>query len=141
MDGDVLAIVSGQSVPELTMTPANLSGYVQRAVVAQDFPVLVADGSGSTQGVIISGLTASALERILFFEGDEYVLADIAVETEDGRSCTCQYFRDTAVYDVADQVWNFQRWRETEKSDFVVRTEKFMRLFGVMSATAADEFW
>ena len=141
MDCDVLTCVSGQPLSELSIVAGTASGYVQRAVMDQSFPVLVSSTSALTTGVLISGLTDIAMDRILFFEGDEYELADITVETSNGEAVPCRYFQDTAVYEVSDHSWDFLHWQATEKAEFLVRTKRFMRLFGTMSATDADVFW
>lgn len=141
MDADILATVSGQPLSALHCEAAGVSGYAQREVVGQDFPVLVEDARATTTGVIISGLNELALDRILFFEGDEYRLQDIDVQSESGQTVACQYFTDTAVYDVRDTPWDFDAWQMREKADFLIRTRNFMTLYGRMSATDADAFW
>ncbi|MEL7542341.1 MAG: gamma-glutamylcyclotransferase family protein [Pseudomonadota bacterium] len=141
MDHDVLEIVSGQPCAQLTCASARAPGVVQRNVIGQDFPVLVRDAEGHTDGMIVYGLTDLGRDRILFYEGEEYQVCNIAVQRGDGSRIACHYFADNAVYDIADTPWDFPAWQREKKFDFLLRAQKFMTLHGTMSAAAADAYW
>ena len=140
MDTDVLAHVLGDDHPIVEVQPARVLGRVQRCVVGQNYPVLITQEQGTVQGVLISGLNSSGFERIVFFEGDEYVLDSLDVEVDD-RSIRACYFRDTGVDEVTDQEWQFDRWLKNEKAAFVERTRNYMTWFGKLSRTEADRYW
>ncbi len=141
MDADLLTLVSGQSSAELSLESAQLAGFAQRQVEGDDFPVLVADTNAQTDGTVISGLTSLALQRILFFEGEEYALSPITVTLSQGREQSCVYFKDTAIYQVKDTVWDFQQWVLHEKADFLRRTDRYMTYFGKLTTAEADKYW
>ncbi|MEO0618861.1 MAG: gamma-glutamylcyclotransferase family protein [Pseudomonadota bacterium] len=141
MDLDVLEIVSGQSRAQLTCAPASAEGVVQRNVIGQDFPVLVDAPGAHMTGRIVYGLTETARDRILFYEGEEYRVCDITVRTADGGKVACHYFADNAVYEISDVPWDFDAWQRTQKTEFLSRARRFMALYGTMSAAAADAYW
>jgi len=141
MDATVLEIVSGQPADELTMHSATATGYAQREVAEESYPVLIQRADSSAYGLAIYGLTDLAMQRILFFEGEEYQLADINIELENGELCSAQYFDDTGSYSVRNTSWNIEHWRELHRTEFIKQIQPYMELFGKMTAAEADEYW
>ena len=147
MDPDVLSLVSGMLIDTLHMQASTASGFRQCEVSEESYPVLVADHNTQCHGLLINGLTCEALERILFFEGDEYTLESIQVQREtapDTRSpylVNAWYFRDTGAYTINPGSWDFGNWQSHHKVSFMQGTKKYMQLFGQMSATEADAYW
>lgn len=141
MDQDVLELVTGQAPSGLEITPAVAIDVVKRVVVNETYPVLVAQTEGRAVGVVVSGLTAGSLERILFFEGEEYGLHGITVETGDARRVASRYFADNEIDEHTDQAWDLDRWRREEKAEFLTQTRRYMQHFGAMSTIEADAFW
>jgi len=141
MDATVLSLVAGQPASALRIEPASLPGYTQKLVVAEAFPVVEPDRNGSVPGVAISGLSDTALQRIVFYEGEEYRLKEVEIEWPDRSIANAVFFEDTGVYETADKPWDFYSWQRDEKADFLLRAEKYMQLYGTMSAAEADQYW
>ncbi len=143
MDRDVLSLVSGMDASSLVLQPGTLHGYQQSEVVEECYPVLVANESSSCNGLLIQNLTPLALERILFFEGEEYFLAPVTVVPQAGQATSVKayYFRDAGVYTVRAEPWNFEAWQTEHKASFMVASEQYMALFGTMTAAEADAHW
>ena len=141
MDEDVLMCVTNLDLQSLIIEPAAIVGYAQRNVIGEDFPVLVPDSSQTTQGVLINGLNQKALDRVLFYEGDEYYLAEAAAVLSDKTQLPASVFHSTGIYETAAEVWDFSLWQQREKTEFLPRVKRYMQLFGKMTATDADQYW
>jgi len=141
MDQDVLRIVSNMEDHQLSHTEGHATGYRQQEVIGESYPVLMPDATKQTRGLLINGLNEIAMQRIHFFEGDEYALAEIGISTTDNANISANYYRDTGVYEILETGWDFQQWQRTHKVSFLKRCENYMQLFGTMSATEADRYW
>lgn len=141
MDTDVLSVVSGIPLSELKLTSATVFGYQQRELVEESYPVLVVCESARASGKLIQGLTVDALQRILFFEGEEYRLQPIDTVTDRSYLQSAFYFRDTGAYTVRQNVWDFERWARLHKPPFLDASREYMNLYGTMTAAEADAYW
>lgn len=143
MDHDVLELVSDMPIATLSIREAEVEGFRQCEVREESYPVLVADKSAKCRGLLVGGLTTVAVERILFFEGDEYTLEPITVSVEnaDEEITGVYYFSDTGAYTVRAESWNFDHWQQHHKSPFIAASAAYMNLFGQMSAAEADARW
>ena len=74
MNRDLLCRVVGHDCAALSFAPARLPGYQTNRVKDEDYPVLVQSAQGSVTGVVVEGLDQDDIDRIRFFEDDEYVL-------------------------------------------------------------------
>lgn len=140
MDPVVLQIVSGRALSELQIFDAVAPGYVQREVVEESYPILVAQASQQAHGQLIFGLDEHAMDRIQFFEGDEYALDTLPVLTDSGTKLA-HWFRDTGAYQDTGNEWSFSTWREHAYDAFIDMAESYMQLYGTMTATEADTHW
>ena len=141
MDTDILTCVTDLDAESLSIEPASIVAYAQRNVIGENFPVLVPDSSETTRGVLIGGLTQHALDRVLFYEGDEYYLAQASAINSHGAQIDVSVFHSAGIYQTADEAWDFARWTQHEKADFLPRVKRYMQLFGTMTATEADQHW
>ena len=154
MDPDILTLVSGMSLPDLTIDNTLVRGYAQREVAEESYPVLIEVAGASCEGLLINGLTDTAMQRIHFYEGEEYQLSDIDVELMTAASQTnvdsplngaairqACYYREAGAYTTLAQSWSFSRWVAEEKTAFLPRVADYMSLFGTMTMAEADAFW
>ncbi len=140
MDSAVLELVCGMSLSDLEIAPATVRGYRQCEVVEESYPVLVGCEASCTTGLLVQRLTINALQRILFFEGEEYSLQPIdAVTGHEVKHAF--YFRDTGTYTVRDSMWDFDQWSRLHKTSFIEASRDYMALFGKMSVAEADAYW
>lgn len=140
MDADVLRIVTGTEFDALSTEPAQLAGFRCVQYPTETFPILQAETGKLVQGTLISGLSALAYQRILFFEGDEYELQLCRVQTAGGE-CEANYCADVTEPGELTREWTLASWQSLHKAAFCVQVENYMKLFGTMSATEADAYW
>jgi hypothetical protein len=141
MDIDLLQLVSQQSIDSLRLDPAILADHARRWVLDDHYPALVASPGSSTQGLIIHGLNEEALNRIVFFEGEEFTLRIIAVKLLDGRMEQAGYFAYNQRNPVSQQEWHLEEWQRSTKHDTLPRVERYMQCYGEMSLAEADAYW
>ena len=143
MDRDVLSLVAGMEVSTLELQAATVSGYQQAEVAEESYPVLVESAGSGCNGLLIYGLTRIALDRILFFEGEEYLLSPISAHPKEtgNQAVNAFYFRDAGVYSVLENAWSFETWQAEHKESFLVASREYMALFGSMTAAEADAYW
>ncbi|MFK7993139.1 MAG: gamma-glutamylcyclotransferase family protein [Granulosicoccus sp.] len=141
MDNELLEMVSGMPASSLAMQLCYALGVVQHCVQDESYPVLVDCPGERAEGLLIKGLTPLAMDRILFFEGHQYLFDKLTVYSDDGTSQSACYFRDASVYETTAHPWSFQHWLQHDKQEMLERTQRFMQLFGTMSALEADPYW
>lgn len=141
MDTELLTTVCGQHLDTLELTPACVQDHVRRWVTDDHYPVLVPQLGSATTGLVIGGLTQEALNRIVFFEGEEFELSPLAVQRADGTMLSVQYFADTNRKVISDSEWTLEQWQRSTKPDTMVRVARYMQCYGKMSAEEADAYW
>jgi len=141
MDPDVLGIVLGAGAAAWRTMPARVHDRARRWVVDDHYPVLVESPGVHVDGLLIHGLAETALDRIRFFEGEEFALAPIVVRDTDDDEIDARYFADTGRKDIADIAWSLADWQTSTKSDTLPRVHRYMACYGTMSIAEADAFW
>ena len=153
MDEEVLAIVCDRPIATFATEPARVSGRARRAVTDDHYPVLVEAPGASVEGLLIHGLDAAALERIAFFEGEEFTLEPIRVTRaaegatrSSGRASgplelDAVHFAHTDRKPVGESGWELADWQANTKPDTLPRVRRYMAHFGVLSVAEADAHW
>lgn len=80
LDPELFEVVVGRPVASVVRVPARLDGWSARRVREEDYPVLVPTAGSGTVGRVIAGLSWTEIDRVQFFEGDEYDLSPVTVE-------------------------------------------------------------
>ena len=141
MDPDVLALVRGVPLDDLRTEAARVDDRARRRVVDDHYPVLVEMPGERVEGLLIHGLDDHAIERIRFFEGEEFALAPILVRDARGAEVDAVHFADTGRKAVADVPWSLEGWQADTKPDTLPRVRRYMACFGTMSVAEADAHW
>lgn len=141
MDTELLQLVSEQDVDTLVLESAHVRDHARRWVLDDHYPVLVPEPGTLTHGLIIRGLTDAAMDRIVFFEGEEFSLRQIAVVRDSGESERVEYFADNHRKSISDTDWSLQDWQCSTKPDTMPRVNRYMQCYGKMSAADADAYW
>lgn len=136
-----MSCVTGTPVTSLRFVSASLEGYQRQGVAGENFPVISVAENSSVSGILFSGLSQLALDRILFYEGDEYQLTSVTVTAGGGAACEASVFLDSGVYVTTGHDWNMAQWQETEKAGFLIRVQNYMQYFGQLTTTEADKYW
>ncbi len=140
MDTDILTLVIGDELQATHSIVATLPGYRSVQLPNESFPILQPDTNASCHGILLSGLSELAYQRIRFFEGDEYELQLCSVSTGNGP-VTARYCADTTHPDQTLSGWSLSDWQTNHKEHFCKRVESYMKLFGTLSTTEADKYW
>lgn len=141
MDTDLLPLVCEQAMDTLVLEAAAVPDRSRRWVLDDHYPVLVVDEGCVTEGLIIRGLDTEALNRIVFFEGEEFNLAPLSVQKADGEWERVQYFADTNLKAISASEWTLPEWQRTTKQDTLNRVVRYMQCYGRMSIAEADAYW
>ncbi len=141
MDTDLLPLVCEQAVESLSLESAKVPDHSRRWVLDDAYPVLVPEKGRFTEGLIIRGLSDDALERIVFFEGEEFELKPIDVQHPSGVWERVQYFADTHRKAISETEWSLENWQHSTKADTLPRVVRYMKCFGKMSRAEADAYW
>jgi len=141
MDTELLELVSEQAVDTLQLEPARVVGHARRWVIDDHYPVLVPAQGHDTQGLIIRGLSDAALDRIVFFEGEEFSLKSLDVLLESGEPEQVEYFADNHRKSISESEWTLEEWQRTTKHDTMPRVRVYMQCYGKMTAAEADAYW
>lgn len=140
MDGDVLKLVLAGEIDAVDTRPAQLAGYRCVQLIDETFPILQTQVGGLVDGLLLTGLSDLAWQRIGFFEGEEYEMQWCTVSTDTGRF-EARYCADVTCPEQVLGSWTLADWQQRHKADFCVQTARYMTLFGQMSAAEADAHW
>lgn len=141
MDADLLPLVCEQAMDTLALETAVVPERSRRWVLDDHYPVLVAEEGRTTEGLIIRGLETEALNRIVFFEGEEFNLEPLSVQKPNGDWEQVQYFADTNLKEISTWEWTLTEWQRTTKADTLNRIVRYMQCYGKMSIAEADAYW
>ena len=141
MDTELLPLVSEQALDSLTLQQATVPDHRRRWVLDDHYPVLVPAHGETTRGLVIRGLTEEALNRIIFFEGEEFSLSPIDVQLDNGSWEAVSYFADNHRKEISDSDWSLEEWQRTTKADTMPRVARYMKCYGKMSRAEADAYW
>ena len=141
MDAELLELVCQQSMASLVLEPAKVIDHARRWVIDDHYPVLVPEKGRDTQGLIIRGLSSESLDRIVFFEGEEFTVQHIEVSLEKGQAEAVKYFADNHRKVISETDWSMDEWQRTTKPDTMPRVRRYMQCYGRMSAAEADAYW
>lgn len=141
MDTDLLPLVCKQAMDTLVLEAAVVPNRSRRWVLDDHYPVLVEEQGRSTDGLIIRGLEEEALQRIVFFEGEEFNLEPMQVLKNNGEWEEVNYFADTNLKQISSSEWSLSEWQRTTKADTLNRVVRYMQCYGKMSLAEADAYW
>ena len=141
MDRELLEAVLGRDASDLKFTPGWLKGYVAEIAANYSFPTMVEHRSGRVDGLVVEHLTAADVERIAYFEDEEYTptVADIATaDTE----VSAHIYVATARLKSSGKTWSFDHWRRHDKPLLLAITRKVMsEHYCVTPMSEIDAVW
>lgn len=142
MDGDVRSCVLGNSSSQRIVTkPATIAGYRKVCLPHETYPVLVPDANRCAEGILLDGLDRRELDRIVFFEGEEYELSPCTAALADGSFIDALFFDEGIMPRPQSKDWSFSFWVDQHKDYMLRQTAHYMSYFGLMSAVEADQYW
>ena len=140
-DEDVRALVLGREPPAIRTEPAWMPGVAAVRVPGESYPYLVSSDGAPAPGELVHGLGEEDLDRILFFEGDEYGFAESVVERAGGQRVAAMHFGGVAIPEGPIVPWSLERWQAREKPRFLSMTREYMALWGRATQAQAEALW
>jgi len=113
--------------------PATLAGVRTHWVAGADYPVLIDDPDGSSNGLLLDGLDPTHRARLDFFEGGfDYDLVPANVETAEGPRDAVRY-RPSSPPE-AGGPWSLAEWEARHAPRWLAAAEEAMDYFGRIDA-------
>lgn len=141
MDRELLEAVIGRNAGHLKFTLGWLKGFAAEIAANYSFPTLIERRAGRVDGLIVEHLTATDVERIAYFEDEEYAptIADVATaDTE----IAARFYVATTRLKSSGRPWNFEHWRRHDKPLLLAVTRKVMtEHYGVTPMFEIDAVW
>ncbi len=137
-DPDVLTLVLGRS-DRFRSEVASLCDYAARTVRERDYPMLVSAPGAHADGLLIHDLDDTDRARLIWFEGDTYVLEARRVDTATG-SVPAQLFAAPETLPSSGP-WQFESWQMHDKPGFLERARHCMAAFGSAHQTTGSVVW
>lgn len=139
-DRELLKLVLGHDCAACDFRPARLSGFATNRVKDESYPVLVPAPGLTIAGQIVGGISEADIERIRFFEDDEYSLETVPVEAEAGPE-DCLVCLPRKPGDDSGEPWHPENWSAEEREIFFLMTADYMAQYGKIPVEEALEMW
>lgn len=131
LDPDVRQIVMQQDLPPEQVEEASIHGFRRVHVPGRNWPMLLAHhGSGRVDGMLLHGLDAQALHRLVVFEGEEYHLVPMAVTDSEGYAVRAGVFVGDRRVPPGHHDWFLEIWVRRHKRIFLRRAAVLMERYG-----------
>ena len=140
-DVEVRSLVLGRTPPALRAEPAWMPGAAAAVVPGESYPYLVSVEGGRACGELVHGLDGECLDRIVFFEGDEYAFVECEVERAGGERVAAMHFGGVAIAQAPVALWSLRRWQAREKPAFLSMTREYMALWPRATRAQAEAVW
>jgi len=141
LDMEILELVLGRSVSANELMAARLEGFRRVKVPDESYPVLAAANGSEIVGAVISKLSESDWDRIIFFENVEYEHRECVVELDDSTELIAVLYSDGVMIPGADDEWTLEWWQEVHKPHLMPAVREYMALFGKATMDEADAVW
>ena len=140
-DEDVRALVLGRDRPEVQSEAAWMPHAAVALVPGESYPYLVSVEGARAPGEVLYGLDEDCLDRIHFFENDEYALVECEVEGTDGDRIAAMHFGGVAIPEAPIVPWSLAQWQATEKTRFLAMTREYMAMWRHATPDEAEALW
>lgn len=140
-DPDLFALVIGRPMAAFATQPAALSGRRSHKVKGESYPILSPHPDGRADGLLVEGFTAAELDRMQFFESDDYGLQPVTVTLADGSQVDAQIYASTGALEDTGEAWHLETWQAIEKPRTLLHHEAYMSLYGRMTSQEAAVRW
>ena len=140
-DRDVRAHVLGRTPHAVRAEPAWMPGAATFRVPGESYPWLVPAEGARAPGELLHGLDERCLDRILFFEGDEYAFVECVVERAGGGRAAAVHFGGAGIPQGPAVEWSLEQWQAREKPRFLSMTREYMGLWRRATRAQAEALW
>lgn len=126
MDPEVRTIVMGRDVDADRVEPAVAQGFRRVFVAGRHYPMLLRHCSGWVDGTLVSGVDPQRLHRLQVYEGWEYTLHPIQVQTSAGRKVMAHVFMCPPHIEAHAREWRLDEWQRRHKRTFLPKARMHM---------------
>ena len=140
-DTDVRALVLGSDRPEIRTERAWMPDATAARVPGESYPHLVPVEGACAPGEVLYGLGETCLDRIRFFEGDEYALVECDVERVSGERVAAMHFGGVAIAQAPVVAWSLEQWQASEKARFLSMAREYMAGWSRGTRAEAEALW
>ena len=140
-DADVRTLVLGPDCAGVRTEPAWMPGAAAARVPGESYPYLVAVEGGCVPGEVLHGLDETCLDRIHFFEGDEYAFVECVVERAGGERIAAMHFGGAEIAEGPVVPWSLERWQASEKARFLAMAREYMAGWRRGTRAEAEALW
>ena len=140
-DPDVRTLVLGFDHPEVRAERAWMPGAAAARVPGESYPYLVPIEGACAPGDVLYGLGETCLDRIRFFEGDEYALVECNVECASGDRVAAMHFGGVAIARAPVVAWSLEQWQASEKTRFLSMARDYMAGWRRGTRAEAEALW
>ena len=140
-DEDVRALVLDRAPSAVHAEPAWMPGAAAVRVPGESYPWLVSIEGAYAPGELLHGLDEQCLDRVLFFEGDEYAFVECVVERAGGERAAAMHFGGIGIPEGPAVEWSLEQWQEREKARFLSMTREYMGAWRRATRAQAEALW
>ena len=134
-------VLGESSARRIFTKPAKINGYRKVCLPHETYPVLVPEADHCAEGILLDGLNRLELDKIVYFEGEEYELSPCTTVLPDGSFVDALFFDEGIMPRPQVEDWSFSNWLDNHKDYMLRQTSHYMSYYGVMSANEADIYW
>jgi len=143
LDQKLRDAVFADSLDNTEIVTATAHHFCTYRYPGEAFPVLLPAQGSRANGAVLINPSEEAIERMAFYEGDEYEIATVNVTLECGTTLPAHYNRALELEGLEfSEPWCLDTWRKQESAVLVEIARRYMeRCWGFMNATEADVIW
>jgi hypothetical protein len=132
MDRDLLSIALGRDVSTLGLLEATVDGFICRRAAGKAYPILLTQRGSRAEGILVSGFNYIDIDRLSYYESEDYVLQLITVQTKAGPY-QAKFFQPTRKLGDSGESWTLKGWQYIEKSKALIVARQLMQYYGYIS--------
>jgi hypothetical protein len=140
-DADVLALVIGRRPDPSRSEPAWLADHHALYVAGENYPTLRPQPGATVEGLLVRDLSEQEVARLCYYEGADYLLAELSVRLVTGAAQRARAFLDREPLQTAG-AWRLAEWRAHTKARHLRVVGAFMARFEAdADAESIDRRW
>ncbi len=121
-DPEIARIILGRPLSGFQPTSASLKGFRAVYVAGASYPGLVSvpdDAQANVTGIVVSRLSGLDVSRLDRYEGTDYAVQKVQVETSAGDVIDAHVYRPRAALRLTDKPWSLADWQRHDKKRFI----------------------
>jgi gamma-glutamylcyclotransferase (GGCT)/AIG2-like uncharacterized protein YtfP len=139
LDAAIRAAVMGPAAAGCRAVPASLVGWRRRACRHAIYPVLKRKRGGRVSVCLVDGVDPAAAARLTAFEGRNYRVATVYLQTEGGRCTAYVFLPSRRIADPGE--WNEADWLRGRKARALRDARALLGWLGRKSVREARGRW